>query len=301
VNGLFFVVNEHAGNGKGRRVFRRIRPNLEPQDEFATTAGPGDGRRLAIEAVRSGRRIVVAVGGDGTANEVVNGLADTGFDSTLGILPAGGGNDLPWVLGIPRDTDKALALLRSDKTRTIDVGLVSFGDERRPRYYANVFGMGLSGEIAALARGENRLGSAAAYMGNLLLRMMTVRPRRFRLSTEGGVVSQRAIAAHVANGRREGSMFPVAPDAQLDDGLLDLVTVDDVPRLGRPWYAVTVLRGRLMRQRNVTHRLVESAEIEAVNTLPCHLDGEPFRLEPGQKARVEVRKAALRVIALDVP
>ncbi|HEU4758924.1 MAG TPA: diacylglycerol kinase family protein [Dehalococcoidia bacterium] len=231
---MFFVVNEHAGNGRALHVFQRIRPLLSAGDEIATTQGIGDGRRLAADAARAGHALVVAVGGDGTANEVVNGLAECGFRPALGVIPAGGGNDLAYSLRLPTDPERALEVLRRGSFRAIDLALVSFDGGDRRRYYVNVLGMGLSGVIAALTRGKKRLGGPLTYGALLLAEMFRVKPVRFELSADGEPVCQSAIAAHLANGRREGRIFPVAPGALLDDGLLDLTAVEDVPRPRRP-------------------------------------------------------------------
>lgn len=294
---LFFVVNEHAGNGKARRIFQRVRPLLTEADEAGITQRAGDGQRIAAEAARAGNRLVVAVGGDGTINETVNGLAEAGFQAVLGILPAGGANDLAYTLGLPSQPEQAMAVLRRGRTRPLDLGRVTFDGGHRERYYANVLGMGLSGAIAAAAQTDKRFGGSFTYLALLLLRMFRARPSRFELSLEEEPLFQRALAAHMANGRREGRLFSVAPSARVDDGLLDLVAVEDVALVARPWFALQVLRGHLLEQRGIYHRRVSAATIRAIEPLPYHMDGEPFLLAAGQTARVEVRPGALLVVA----
>lgn len=294
---IFFVVNEHAGDGGSRRIFQRLRSLLNSDDEIATTRSAGDGQRLAAEAVGAGHRLVVAVGGDGTVNETVNGLAETGFQAVLGILPAGGANDLAYALGLPTDPEQALATLRRNNVRRIDVGLIKFQGARDQRYYVNMLGMGVSGEIAAITQGKKRFGGTFSYLALLLSKILSGHPMRFQLSVQGKTILERGLTVHLANGRREGRLFPIAPSARLDDGLLDLVTVEDVPILSRPLYIFQVLRGKLLEQRRVRHRRVEAATIHTIDPLPCHMDGEPFLLQPGQEARVEVLKGALQVVA----
>lgn len=294
---LFLVVNLQAANGKGRRVFQRIKPLLQGKDEVAFTQGPGDARRIAAEAARAGHPLVVAVGGDGTVNETVNGLAEEGFRAALGIIPAGGGNDLAYALGLPQRPERALALLRHPRTRRMDLGLVSLPGSGNQRYYVNVLGMGLSGDIAALTQREKRLGGSLSYLALLLAKMFSVRPLRFELSLEEDPLFRRALVAHVANGRREGRIFPLVPWARLDDGLLDAVAVEDAPLLRRPWYALQALRGGVPRIPGARYARLAAAVIRAMDPLPCHVDGEPFLLEAGQEALVEVRPGALQVVA----
>lgn len=294
---LFLVVNLHAGGGRGRRVFRRLKPLLRSGDRFAFTQRPGDGRRIAVQAARAGSRLVVAVGGDGTVNEVANGLADEGFPAALGIVPAGGGNDFAYALGIPRQPERALALLRRGAVRRVDLGSVALDGGRWQRCYVNVLGMGLSGSIAALSRGEKRLGGDLTYLGLLLRKLFSVRPWRFELSLDERPLLRRALVGYLANGRREGRLFPIAPGARLDDGLLEAVAVEDVPLAKRPWYALQVLRGRLLHLPEVRHDRAARAIVHAGDPLSCHVDGEPFLLEAGSTALVEVLPGALPVVA----
>lgn len=293
---MFFVVNEYAGNGKGRRVFHHIERSLRPADRLAVTKRPGDARRIAAEAAGNGYDLVVAVGGDGTINDVVNGLADCGFKSAIGIVPAGGGNDFAFALGLPLEPRGAVRMLRAAKTRSVDVGLVTFEESGERRYYANMLGMGLSGEIAAVTRSKKLLGGQGVYLAQLLKRLFSAAPFRFQIATSEGLAVNGAVIAHLANGRREGRVFRVAPLSSLDDGLLDLMSVRDVPMLSRPGYIVQVLRDRLLEQPGVLYRQVACATVKAIDRLPCHVDGEPFTLEAGQQMQVEVQPGALRVI-----
>jgi diacylglycerol kinase (ATP) len=293
---LFFVVNEYAGNGKGRRVFHRIERALRTSDRVAVTKRPGDARRIAADASGNGHDVVVAVGGDGTINDVLNGLADCDFKAALGIVPAGGGNDFAYALGLPAEPRAAVRMLRAGHTRSVDVGLVTFQNSGARRYYANMLGMGLSGEIAAVTRTEKLLSGQVSYLAQLLKRLFSAGPSRFQIDTEGALVVDGAIIAHLANGRREGRVFPVAPLASLDDGLLDLISVRDVRMLSRPGYIVQVLRGRLLQQPGVSCMQVPCATVRAIDALPCHVDGEPFVLEAGHEMLVEAQPRALRVI-----
>lgn len=292
---MFFVVNEKAGRGAGARAFARVRPLLSADEAFAFTTCFGDGERIAAEAAAAGHSTVVAVGGDGTINEVVNGLAGEGFQPVLGILPAGGANDLAHSLGLPERPEEALALLRRRPTRRIDVGLVDFGGGRR-RYYVNMLGMGVSGRIAAMTRDHKR-GGSLTYLLPLLRLMFGAQPVRFQISAGDRVLVASATIAHLANGRREGKLFPIAPHAKLDDGLLELFAVGDVPHLERPLYALRGLLGRVHPNRYVTRESVPHVTVRALDPLPCHMDGEPFALGPEESMNVRSDPQRLTVIA----
>lgn len=292
---MFFVVNPKAGRGAGARAFAQVRPLLSADDAFAFTTCVGDGERIAAEAAAAGHPIVVAVGGDGTINEVVNGLAGEGFQPVLGILPAGGANDLAHSLGLPERPQEALALLRRKHTRRIDLGLVDFADGRR-RYYVNMLGMAVSGRIAAMTRDHKR-GGSLTYLLPFLRLMFGAQPLRFQVSMGDRVLVASATIAHLANGRREGRFFPIAPHARLDDGLLELFAAGDVPRVQRPLYALRGLLGRVHPNRYVTRASVPYVTVRALDPLPCHMDGEPFALAPEESMDVRSDPQGLTVIA----
>ncbi len=292
---MFFVVNERAGRGAGARAFAKVRPRLEADDAFAFTACRGDGQRIAASAAAQAHGIIVAVGGDGTINEVVNGLAETGFRRALGIIPAGGANDLAYALGIPSSPQEALALLRTGRPCAIDAGLVQLDRDRR-RYYVNMLGLGVSGQIAAMTSDEKR-GGPLTYLIPLLRLMFAARPVRFRVSACGRTLVESATIAHLANGRREGRLFRIAPHARLDDGRLELFAVGDVPHYQRPYYALRGLLGPVPAGRLVVRESVARVTVEAQDLLACHVDGEPFSLAPGESMAVSAEPRRLSVIA----
>jgi YegS/Rv2252/BmrU family lipid kinase len=293
---LFLIANEDAGDGRGREALDRIRPLLSQDDVVAVTMSAGDARVLAARAAARGHNLIVALGGDGTVNEVVNGIAAAGSGTTLGIIPGGSGNDFAWTLGIPADPVDALAVLRTSVARRIDIGLLTFpsGATRR---YVNTFGLGASGHVAKLALAHGRRGGAYAYAIELLRMMFSAKPWQFTISTGGETVCTRAIYAQLANGRREGRVFTVAPDAELDDGLLDMLVVIDVPLIRRPLFVVRGASGRLPLGPTVLRRQISAATITPAEALPCHVDGEPFTLEAGEEVRVGVLPKGLTVIA----
>ena len=155
---MFLIANEDAGDGRGREALHCIRALLSPDDVVAVTMSAGDARVLAARAAARGHNLIVALGGDGTVNEVVNGIAAAGSGTTLGIIPGGSGNDFAWTLGIPADPVDALAVLRTSVARRIDIGLLTFpsGATRR---YVNTFGLGASGHVAKLALAALPAGS----------------------------------------------------------------------------------------------------------------------------------------------
>lgn len=293
---MYVIANELAGHGRGATVLARARALLPAGAAVAVTMCAGDARVLAAKAAARGENLIVALGGDGTVNEVVNGIAEAGYGAALGIIPGGGGNDFAWGLGIPTETNDAMTVLKTSERRAIDLGLLAVTGEA-PRHYVNTFGLGASGYVAQVAEAHASKRGTYSYAYELMKMMFRLRPWQFELEAEGAVVSRAAVYAQLANGRREGRVFRVAPDAQMDDGLLDMLVVTDVPLAKRPWFIVRGGSGHVPPGDNVVRGRVAHAVVRAEAPVPCHVDGEPFTLEEGTEARVEVLPRRLTVVA----
>jgi diacylglycerol kinase family enzyme len=190
----------------------------------------------------------------------------------------------------------AAGVLREGRRRAIDVASLAI-DRGPPRFYVNTFGLGVSGHVAMLAEAHEAKRGTYSYALELAKMMFGVRPWPFEIEADGKAVSEAAVYAQLANGRREGRVFTVAPEAELDDGLLDLLVVRDVPLLKRPWFIVRGGSGHVPPGENVVRGQVGEAVIRAKAPVPCHVDGEPFTLQEGQEARVEVLARRLMVVA----
>ena len=188
------------------------------------TGGPGEARELARRAPGA---VIVAVGGDGTVNEVANGIV--GLDKTLGVIPAGSGNDFIKAIGVPKKTDKALEILLAGKSRRIDVGTVAFGDSNPPgRYFVNGVGVGLDAAVAKRTTEITYIGGTAVYLLAILQTMWTYRSPNFERVIDSVSSSSRNLLIAIGNGPCAGGGFFLTPDAKVDDGLLDLCIVEDV-------------------------------------------------------------------------
>ena len=228
----FLVVNPRsAGGGTGRRwesIESRVRGVLGDVS-VGMTAGPMDAVRLTREALRAGHRTVLAVGGDGTINEVVNGFFDDeglpiAPGASLGLLPAGTGGDFRRTVAVPLELDATLSALASAKPRLIDVGRVRFvGHDGRPtmRHFINVTSFGISGAVADRVNASSkRLGRLSFTLGSLQA-LAGWSDVDVRVSVDDGPAQTLAVTClAAANGRFFGGGMMVAPDARLDDGLL---------------------------------------------------------------------------------
>ena len=284
------IVNPAAGKGAGGRVALRLAADLAAAGlsaDVVTTPAPGEAARLASHAVEDGYERVIAVGGDGTANEVANGLVDT--DVRLALYPIGSGNDFARALGYPRKRSKLLAFLAEARPRRIDVGEVN------GRIFLNVAGVGIDGHVAERIVASARVvGPTLGYLVGALVSIATYRPRQMRVTIDGTVRTGKHLVVVAANGTHFGSGMHVAPNAKLDDGLLDIVVGGDLGRWASLVALAKLYRGTHVDGRTILGFRAVALDVELDEPLPMELDGEPAR---AASLHVRVRPRALTVLA----
>lgn len=272
----------------------------EPETELRETTGPGDASALARRARAEGAAELVSAGGDGTLNEVVNGLAPfgregdgTGSVPAVGLLPLGTGNDTARSLGVPLDPEEARAVLDEGATRTVDVGRVRGS---RERHFVNSAVAGVGGLVERrLPAGLKRWLGSYSYRVAAVAALRHIPRYRVTAECDEGRETVRSVAYSVivANGSHAGGGVPVAPGARVDDGLLDLVVVECGPARKMPGLVWSVLRGEHPGRDDVRRERVESVSIRARPPIWVSLDGEVL----GDEAfRADVVPDALRVL-----
>ena len=232
------------------------------------TTGPGDARLFAREAVETGASLVIAWGGDGTVNEAAGALIHTSVP--LAIVPAGSGNGLASDLGVPFEPRSALEQAATAPTFPIDAGQVD------DCLFFNIAGVGVDALIATRfgERGIRKRGPIA-YAQLTTLELLRYRAQTYSLAIDGEPCEYRALLLAIANGRQYGNRMLIAPGAKLDDGLLEIVIVEQLSLLGIAWRLPALLRGTLKPHRGVTMRAAREVQIRAAGAIPFHVDGEP--------------------------
>ena len=304
------IANPKSAAGSTRDKWSAIASDLRSHFgpfNVAFTKGPGDGIELARRAADAGRPFIIACGGDGTVNEIANGILRSGNDVELGVFPSGTGGDFRRTLGMPVDTREAARALKTGRTESIDVGRVSFTDhDGRPaeRYFLNVTSFGLAASIIERVKGSTSLS---------WLPLDNVRGRAsFALSTLQEVVALGATAVRVkiddkdertlqtvnfciANGRYFGGGMKIAPEAKINDGFLDVINIGDIRTAKIILNAYTLYRGTHLDLREVKDTLakrIEARPLREAQEVHIEIDGElPGRLP----AVYEVAPGALRV------
>jgi YegS/Rv2252/BmrU family lipid kinase len=242
---------------------------------------------LAGAAVEDGYERIIAVGGDGTANEIANGLVDT--DVALGLYPIGSGNDFSRALGYPRNRRRVAAFLVRAHARRIDVGEVN------GRIFLNAAGVGIDGHVAERVLASARVvGPTLGYLVGSIVSIATYRPRQMRVRINGETREGKHLVVVAANGTHFGYGMHVAPNAKLDDGLLDIVVGGDLSK----WASLIAL-GKLYRGTHVDGVKVlafraPALEVELDEPLPMQADGEASR---AAGLSIRVRPRALTVLA----
>jgi YegS/Rv2252/BmrU family lipid kinase len=276
------IVNPRAGSGSRRALAALENPpaRLRPL-ELRLTSRAGEARELAIAAAQAGCDPVLAVGGDGTANEVAWGLL--GSQATLGLVPVGSGNGLARTLGIPLDPRRALVVLEHARARRMDVGFAN------DRPFLNVAGAGFDAAVGLAFHERARAGARRGVLGYVragLGIVLAYRPPA--LTIEGvSVAARRALLLTLSNGPQYGGGAVIAPGARLDDGLLDVVCIEDAPRLPLLLQAPRLFLGGIERLPAYSRAPAATLVLTAAEPFAHHRDGEP---EPAV-TRLEVRVA----------
>lgn len=290
----FVIVNPAAGGGRTGQRWPGLQERLHGAGltfEWAATAARGDGVTVARRAARDGWPLVVAVGGDGTVNEVINGLVDAEGRAlaTLGVVLTGRGRDVCRNLGVPRDPVAAALRLVPGGDTAHDLGLVEWAGGRR--YFVNAAGCGFDAEVAR--RTQSRAGSGTLpYLLGVLAALRAHAPAPVTLMVDGSSWSGRAAAVVVANGAWYGGGMKIAPEAATADGSLDLVVLGDIGRLELLRWLPAVYRGAHVRNPKVVTRPCRRVAVDSQASLPVHVDGELATTTP---VHVEVRPGALRL------
>jgi YegS/Rv2252/BmrU family lipid kinase len=266
--------------------------------DLIRTEAPGQAIDLARQAAADGYERVVAMGGDGTTNEVTNGLlmaAEEGYQGMLGIIPAGSGNDFAYAVGIPGNPEGACRRLAEGRERVVDVVQVTVDGESRIYDYG--VGIGYDADVLLETRKMTRLRGFPMYLWAVLRVLATNGkwPYPVRVTVDGQPLPHQAVTLiTVANGPRAGGGFLIAPDAQPDDGLLDVCVADRLGRLGILYLLPHTMRGTHKGKKPVTMLRGQHVLIESEHGVPGHMDGEVLCTQ-GHHLEFEILPGRLKV------
>ena len=282
---LFILLNPHAAKGKGMARKREIVNLFSKGGHDATVVFTEKGlgaSSLAYKATIEGWQTIIAAGGDGTVNEVVDGILRAVSEKNIlspnvGILPIGRGNDFAWAMGIPTDLTKAVDLIIAGKTRLIDAGITYGGNYPQGRYFVNGQGMGFEPLINFVASDFKHVSGTLSYILALIKILVDhPDPYQVKLTLDGETHSFTTQQLSICNGRRMGSAFIMGPDALLDDGFFDVVFANQPVKSSRLlWIALKFFKGTQVNLPIFSVIRAKSIKLVSENKpMPVHVDGE---------------------------
>ncbi|HEX3507979.1 MAG TPA: diacylglycerol kinase family protein, partial [Candidatus Dormibacteraeota bacterium] len=283
---VLFVVNPASGAGKAAREWSSIAAWLTTTGlpfDAALTTRPGEAIEIAERAVRESRPIVVAVGGDGTLNEVVNGFFHNGAPipttTQLGMVPLGTGGDFRRTLRIPLDPKEAVHVIQAGTRRRLDAGCVTFtadGGSSAVRHFINIADAGLGGEVAHRVNvGSKRLGSAAFTIASALA-LIGWKNKPMQVVVDGNAIDIVAQQVVVANCQYFGGGMRMAPSAKPTDGVFDVILVGNVGKIETARKLGSIRNGTHLDDHNPKIQLMYGKRISVTSTenVRVDLDGE---------------------------
>lgn len=299
------ILNPRAGSGLGQRELPKIQDLLNHHNldyDLTCTEDAWQAAELSSEAARAGFKVVVAAGGDGTSNEVINGLMEArgtgGYSPALGVLSLGRGNDFAHAIDIPLDLEEAVQVLISDHRRRIDLGRVYGGNFPQGRYFGNCVGVGFDAvatiETAKLPRFGGFLSFLIAVLKTIVLYH---RGPEVRLVYDEKSLTLATLMVSIMNGQRLGDGFWMAPEASVEDGFFDLCIARQVSRRRILCLIPHFLRGTQATQDEIITGKGTRITIEALEgVLPAQTDGEILCVD-GTELRIEIHPQALEVVS----
>ena len=295
------IVNPVAGAGRTAREWPHIKSLLESIGvcfEHDLTEAPGHARELARLAAKNGCELVVTVGGDGTINEVVNGLYDSGniADMRLGIISTGTGHDYIRTIGVPWRYREACQCLMAPRKLTVDVGVIEYMNNGQvlKRLFVNFAGLGFDAEIVRTTTQKFKaLGNTSSYLAGLFSALMFYQNKNISITIDGITMERRICTVLASIGKYGGGGMLATPDANPTDGLLDILTIGDLTKPDLVWSLPRVYRGNHLTHPKVTLERTRELTIKSAEPVSIQADGELLGEPP---AHLYILPAALNII-----
>ncbi len=299
------IVNPISGRGNGARIIPALQAHLQELGvdfDLARTERPFHAAELAQQAAADGFEVVVAVGGDGTANEVVNGLMQAKQNGrapsvAMGVLAAGRGNDFAHNVGMPSDLRAGCQALAAGHRKKIDIGHVSGGLFPDGRYFGNSLGIGFDAVVGFEAAKMTRLTGFVSYLVAALKTIfLYYQAPQVEIEANGETMALSALMISIMNGRRQGGIFFMAPESENDDGLFDLCIAENASKARIFTLIPRFFNGSQFGQKEIRFGQTDHLLVTAVQgVLPAHVDGETL-CEDGVKLEVRLLPRQLDVV-----
>lgn len=288
-----FIVNPVAGGGLAESKVHEIEENLKKYNidgEIILTERPGHASEISASQARKGKRYIIAVGGDGTMNEVARPLINN-KDVITGIIPAGTGNDFDQIPGFPvHFKEKDWVTFFSKKVIALDVGVVN------EKIFLNGMGLGFDAEVAAenyTKDGKVKKGGAHKYIWHIIKTLIFFKEKRMTVTNGPGITESDCFINTISVGRRFAGGFFLTPKAIANDGLLDVCSIQKLNLINRFRLLLKVPKGEHINDKKVNYYQTAALEIAFKEKVPFHVDGE---INFSDKFTVSILPGALNII-----
>lgn len=255
----------------------------EPHIVYSQYAGHAT--EICHEEIKKGAEVIVAVGGDGSVNDVAKGV--TGSSVTMGIIPAGSGNGLANHLKIPLLWRSAIDVINRGKVKKIDTGLIN------DRLFVSIAGIGFDGRIAKRFE-TSKFRGFVSYLKLVAEEYPKYRPKKYKIIIENEVIHTRALFIAFANSDQFGFRASIAPDARVDDGLLDVIIAQKPAIIELPLLASLLYWRKIELSKHIVAYKATSLEIQTAKSRWVNLDGNPVKL--GKKLHVKINPRSLNIL-----
>lgn len=274
---ILFIINPIAGGGKAkgtRPIIEGYMKNTDFDYSIKMTDKPKDGARLAKEGVESGYTTIVAVGGDGTVNEVAIGILESGKEITLGILPSGTGNDMSRTLDIPSNIENALVKMLERKRKRVDIGIVNNS------VFLNIASIGFDAEVVKnTEKFKEKIRSGFAYIIGILDTLIRFKGQRILIEIDDHIMDKAISLVAVGNGRYYGGGLPILPMASVEDGYFHVIVVNKVSRLKLLLLLPTIFFGKHIKLKRYVE-IFKAKKVKLITDKETYLnvDGEIYNI-----------------------
>ena len=302
-NKTHIVFNPAAAGGRAGKNKKKIISELKLQlgkcFDVSDTLSNTDATRITTEAISAGCNIIIAVGGDGTVNQVVNGFLQTGsykdHQAQLGVISFGTGQGFAQSIGLPKDLTSQITVIKNDDSKLVDVGKISFENGQPAKYFLNEFQFGIGGTLCKnISPVTKMMLGRFAFGFEAVKTLIRYEAEEIQMKINERSVSEKVIGVVVANGAYTGGGMRLTPDAIIDDGLFDVLVIEEMPLLKRLNSFSKIYSGRHIGRP--AFKVFKTREIRfgCGNGLSVEADGE---LILNKCISAEIIPSAIRVIS----
>lgn len=287
------IVNPNAGNGKGKKDWEKISILLNKKAlsfDVKFTERKGHAIHFTIEGIAAGYRKIITVGGDGTLNEVVNGVFLSGVCPTteisLALIPVGTGNDWGRMFGILLNYERDIDIIVENKQMLHDVGLISYydGPEKKERYFINIAGLGFESVVVKRTNQQKDLGHSGKliYFYNLLMSLISYKNTRAEIIIDDEKIRANVFSLNVGNGRYCGGGMRQTPRAVPDDGLLDVTIINGMGKFEIIRNLKILYDGTILRHPKIEGYKCKNIKVSSESVMYAEADGESLGQTPAE-------------------